>query len=132
LLVFTSFAALFIVTGKRSAEHSRLGRDRGVHRLVLDHYTESFLSSTLTIAATVTVAAYCLWAFERTGLLAHAGHHVVWIELTVIPLVLAVLHIFRVLDAGKGGEPEQLALHDHMLQGYGLLWLAFMGMGLYA
>jgi decaprenyl-phosphate phosphoribosyltransferase len=130
-LVFTSFAALFIVTGKRCAEHSRLGRDRGVHRLVLDQYTESFLKSTLTIAATVTVAAYCLWAFERTGLLAHAGHHVVWIELTVIPLVLAVLHIFRLLDAGQGGEPEQLALHDHILQGYGLLWLAFMGMGLY-
>ena len=88
---------------------------------------ESFLKSTLTISATVTVASYCLWAFERTGLLAHAGNKVVWIELTVIPLVLAVLHIFRLLDAGKGGEPEQLALHDHVLQGYGLLWLASDG-----
>ena len=77
------------------------------------------MKSTLTISATVTVASYCLWAFERTGLLAHAGHEVVWVELTVIPLVLAVLHIFRLLDAGKGGEPEQLALHDHVLQGYG-------------
>jgi decaprenyl-phosphate phosphoribosyltransferase len=131
-LVFTSFAALFIVTGKRTAEHSRLGRDRGVHRPVLDQYSESFLRSTLTIAATVTVAAYCLWAFERTGLLAHAGHHVVWIELTVLPLVLAVLHILRLLDAGHGGEPEQIALHDHVLQGYGLLWIGFMGLGLYA
>ncbi len=108
-LVFTSFAALFVVTGKRSAEYARLGRDRGVHRQVLDEYTESFLKSTLIISATVTVASYCLWAFERTGLLAHAGHEVVWVELTVIPLVLAVLHIFRLLDAGKGGEPEQLA-----------------------
>ena len=67
----------------------------------------------------MTVASYCLWAFDRTGLSAHAGHHVVWIELTVVPLVLAVLHILRLLDAGKGGEPEQLALHDHILQGYG-------------
>ena len=130
-LVFTSFAALFLVTGKRCAEHARLGLDRGVHRLVLDQYTESFLKSTLTISASVTVASYCLWAFERTGLLAHAGHHVVWIELTVVPLVLAVLHIFRVLDAGHGGEPEQLALHDHMLQGYGVLWLVLMSLGLY-
>ncbi len=131
-LVFTSFAALFVVTGKRCAEHARLGSGRGVHRVVLDHYTESFLKSVLTIAATVTVAAYCLWAFERTGLLAHAGHHIVWIELTVIPLVLAVLHILRVLDAGRGGEPEQLALRDHILQGYGVLWLVLMGIGLYA
>jgi decaprenyl-phosphate phosphoribosyltransferase len=86
----------------------------------------------LTIAATVTVASYCLWAFERTGLLAHAGHHVVWIELTVVPLVLAVLHIFRLLDSGQGGEPEELALHDHVLQGYGVLWAILMAIGLYA
>jgi decaprenyl-phosphate phosphoribosyltransferase len=132
-LVFTSFAALFVVTGKRYAEHARLGDARGIHRSVLDEYTESFLRSTLTISASVTVATYCLWAFDRTGLAAaHSGHHVVWIELTVIPLVLAVLHIFRLLDAGKGGEPERLALHDHVLQGYGLLWVGLMAIGLYA
>ena len=51
-LVFTSFAALFVVTGKRYAEHTRLGHDRGEHRQVLDQYTESFLKSTLTISAT--------------------------------------------------------------------------------
>ena len=130
-LVFTSFAALFVVAGKRYAEHTRLGQDRGAHRQVLDQYTGSFLNSTLIISATVSVASYCLWAFDRTGLLAHAGHEVVWIELTVIPLVLAVLHIFRLLDAGQGGEPEQLALKDHVLQLYGLFWFALMGIGLY-
>ena len=49
----------------------------------------------------------------------------------MIPLVLSVLHILRLLDAGKGGEPEQIALRDHVLQGYGLLWLGLMGVGLY-
>lgn len=130
-LVFTSFAALFIVTGKRCAELARLGRDQGMHRTVLDQYTESFLKSTLTISATVTVASYCLWAFDRTGLLAHAGDRVVWIELTVVPLVLSVLHVLRLLDAGHGGEPEELALRDHVLHGYGVLWLALMAIGLY-
>jgi decaprenyl-phosphate phosphoribosyltransferase len=130
-LVFTSFAALFVVTGKRYAEHERLGHERGVHRSVLDDYTESFLRSILTIAASVTVATYCLWAFDRTGLLA-AGHHVVWIELTVVPLVLSVLHIFRLLDAGHGGEPEKLVLRDHVLQGYAGLWLVLIILGLYA
>ena len=131
-LVFTSFAALFIVTGKRYAEHSRLGSERGVHREVLDQYTDSFLKSTLTIAATVTLASYCLWAFERTGFIAHAGNKTVWIELTVVPVVLSVLHILRLLDDGHGGEPEQLALRDHMLQGYGVIWLILMSIGLYA
>jgi decaprenyl-phosphate phosphoribosyltransferase len=129
-LVFTSFAALFVVTGKRYAEHARLGHERGIHRSVLDEYSESFLRSILIIAASVTVATYCLWAFDRTGLLA-AGHHVVWIELTVIPLVLSVLHIFRLLDAGHGGEPEQLVLRDHVLQVYAGLWLVLMILGLY-
>ena len=129
-LVFTSFAALFVVTGKRYAEHERLGDERGVHRSVLDEYTESYLRSILTIAASVTVATYCLWAFDRTGLLA-AGHHVVWIELTVVPLVLSVLHIFRLLDAGHGGEPERLVLRDHILQVYAGLWVVLMVLGLY-
>lgn len=131
-LVFTSFAALFIVTGKRYAELAHLGSEQGMHRPVLDQYSESFLKSTLTISATVTVASYCLWAFARTGLLAHAGNNVVWIELTVVPLVLSVLHILRLLDAGHGGEPENLALRDHVLHGYGLLWLALMVIGLYS
>ena len=130
-LVFTSFAALFIVTGKRCAELAHLGSEQGMHRPVLNQYSESFLKSTLTISATVTVASYCLWAFARTGLLAHAGHHVIWMELTVIPLVLSILHILRLLDAGQGGEPENLALRDHVLHGYGVLWLVLMGIGLY-
>ena len=131
-LVFTSFASLFIVTGKRCAEHARLGSERGTHREVLDQYSQSFLKSILTISATVTLASYCLWAFERTGFLAHAGNRAVWIELTVIPVVLSVLHIFRLLDDGQGGEPEELALHDHLLQGYGAMWVMLMGIGLYA
>jgi len=128
-LVFTSFAALFVVTGKRCAEHARLGEHRGVHRQVLDQYTDSFLRSTLMLSATVTVASYCLWAFDRTGLLAHAGDGVVWIELTVVPLVLAVLHVLRLLDAGHGGEPEQLVLRDRTLQAFGVSWLALMAIG---
>jgi len=40
-------------------------------------------------------------------------------------------HLTVFLDAGHGGEPEQLALRDHVLQGYGALWLALMGIGLY-
>ena len=103
-LVFTSFAALFLVTGKRCAEHARLGLDRGEHRLVLDQYTESFLKSTLTISATVTVASYCLWAFERTGLLA-VPHDVGWIELTVVRWCWCPGHL-RLLDVGRAASPS--------------------------
>ena len=131
-LVFVSFGALFVITGKRAAEYMRLGDQRGEHRPVLALYTESFLRSTLVLSATVTVAAYCLWAFDRSGILSHARHHAVWVELTVVPLVLAVLHVMRRLDAAEGGEPDQLALHDRLLQGYAVGWVILMCIGLYA
>jgi decaprenyl-phosphate phosphoribosyltransferase len=131
-LVVTSFGALFVVTGKRSAEHVHLGEDRAVHREVLGQYTTSFLQSTLTLTATATATAYCLWAFERTGLAARAGHHVVWVQLTVIPVILGILYVLRLLDAGQGGAPEELAWRDHFLHVLGVVWIAMMGIGLYA
>jgi decaprenyl-phosphate phosphoribosyltransferase len=131
-LVVTSFGALFVVTGKRAAEHRHLGEVRGLHRAALEQYSDSFLASVLTVTATVTVTAYCLWAFDKnTGLLHHA-HHAVWIQLTVVPVVLAVLYVLRLLDAGQGGAPEDLALHDHFLQVMALTWVGLLAVGLYA
>lgn len=131
-LVVTLFGALFVVTGKRAAEHVHLGDDRAGHRVVLGQYTPSFLQSTLTMTATATATAYCLWAFERTGLVARAGHHLVWVQLTVIPVILGILYVLRLVDAGKGGAPEELVLHDHFLQALGIAWVVMMGIGLYA
>jgi decaprenyl-phosphate phosphoribosyltransferase len=77
------------------------------------------------------MTAYCLWAFDRGGLAARAGHHFVWIELTVVPVLLGVLYVLRLLDAGKGGAPEQLALHDRFLQVAGAIWVVLLVIGLY-
>jgi decaprenyl-phosphate phosphoribosyltransferase len=130
-LVVTCFGALFIVVGKRSAEHARLGSERGDHRPVLTSYTPSFLRSTLTLAASVALTAYFLWAFEATGLAGRAGSRVVWIQLTVVPVILGTLHVLWLLDAGRGGTPEDLALRDRFLQALGVLWLVFFSIGLY-
>jgi decaprenyl-phosphate phosphoribosyltransferase len=130
-LVVTSFGALFVVTGKRAAEYITLGEHRIEHRAVLAEYTSSFLQSTLTLTASVMVTAYCLWAFDRAGLQTRAGHHFVWIQLTVVPMILGVLYVLRLLDSGRGGAPEDLALHDHFVQGFGLVWLVLFSIGLY-
>jgi decaprenyl-phosphate phosphoribosyltransferase len=132
-LVVTSFGALFLVTGKRMAEHRHLGENREAHRAVLAQYTSTFLQSVLVLTATVTVTAYCLWAFERGGLADHAHHHLLtWVELTVVPVVLGILYVLRLLDAGRGGAPEELALHDRVLQVLGLAWVVLLAVGLYA
>jgi len=131
LLVVTSFGALFVVTGKRASEHRMLGDDRGRHRAVLEQYTETFLRSTLVLTASVTVTAYCLWAFERTGLLSRAGHHFIWIQLTVVPVVVGLLIVLRLVDAGKAGAPEELVLHERSLQVLAVLWVVLFSIGIY-
>ncbi len=134
-LAVTSFAAMFIVTGKRFAEHKSLGGDREAHRPVLGDYTPTFLQSTLTLTATAAVTTYCLWAFDRSGSglgFPHPGHGVIWIQLTVVPFALAVLHVFRVVDAGGGAVPEELALRDRWLQFFGAVWVLFFLVGIYA
>lgn len=131
-LVVISFGALFVVVGKRLAEFHELGAGRGVHRAVLDTYTEGFLRSALTLCAGVTVTGYCLWAFaiDRSGL---GVHHVeIWIQLSVIPVVLAVLYVLLQLDAGRGGAPEDLVLEDRVVQALGVIWAILVVIGIYS
>lgn len=130
-LVVTSLGALFVVAGKRAAEYQRLGEDRGAHRAVLSQYNWTFLQSVLVVSSSVTVTAYCLWAFDRTGLASAPGHHPVWLELTVAPVVLGVLYVLWLLLEGKGGAPEELAFHDRRLQILGLIWVALFAVGIY-
>jgi decaprenyl-phosphate phosphoribosyltransferase len=131
LLVVTSFGALFVVVGKRASERRLLGQDRSQHRPVLASYTETFLTSTLILTAGVTVTAYCLWAFERTGLMSRAGHHFIWIQLTVVPVVVGLLLVLRLIDAGDGGAPEELVLRERSLQVLAVLWVVLFAVGIY-
>ena len=85
----------------------------------------------LTLSAAVTVSAYCLWAFERASQV-HPGHDPIWFQLTIVPFVIALLHVLRLLDSGAGAAPEELALQDHRLQIYGLSWVALFAIGIYS
>ncbi len=132
-LIVTSFGSLLIVTGKRSGEKHLLVEHRsddGSVRQTLGSYTQSFLRSVRTLSAAVSVTAYCLWAFERASQL-HPGHHVIWFQLTIVPFVVALLHVLRLFDSGAGAAPEDLALHDHRLQIYGICWIALFATGAY-
>lgn len=133
-LVVTSFSALFIVIGKRTGEHEMLGDERALHRSTLELYSPQFLRSALTLSAAGAVTTYCLWAFDKGGLSQHGSHvgHLVWIELSVAPVITGVLYILRILDAGRGGAPSELALEDRTLQVLALIWAVLVGIGVYA
>ncbi len=129
-LVVISFGALFLVVGKRSSELKKVGA--GATRRVLAEYTPEFLHSALTLSATVVVTGYCLWAFDTsaTGLSSH-DHHVVPIRLTAVPVTLAILFIMRSAEAGDGSSPEDLLVHNRVVQVLGLTWAVLLAIGIY-
>jgi len=133
-LIVASFGSLLIVTGKRSGEKQLLSEEEADHgsiRQTLGLYTPTFLRSVRILSAAVTVSAYCLWAFGRAAEL-HKGTDPIWFQLTVIPFTVALLHIMWILDSGQGAAPEELAIHDHRLQIYGVCWIALFAAGVYA
>jgi len=130
-IIVSSFGSLLIVTGKRSAEYGELGELRGAHRPTLNAYPEAFLRSVRLLAAAVTVSAYCLWAFERSAQVGR-GHHPIWFELSIVPFVIAILHVELRFASGQGGAPEEMALRDRMLQLLGIVWVALVAVGIYA
>lgn len=132
-LVVVSFGALFLVVGKRTAELHRLADRATAHRKVLGEYSENFLYAALTMTATITITGYCLWAFDTSSSgLSSTLHNIVPIRLSVIPIVLATLHVLRLLIGGGGGAPEELALEDRTVQALAVVWIVLIMIGIYA
>jgi decaprenyl-phosphate phosphoribosyltransferase len=130
-VIVSSFGSLLVVAGKRSAEHAELGELRAAHRPALAVYPPGFLRSVRLLSASVAVTAYCLWAFERSVQVGR-GHHPIWFELSIIPFVLAVLHVELRFEQGQGSAPEDIALHDRTLQALAAAWLVLFAIGVYA
>ncbi|MDP8976217.1 MAG: decaprenyl-phosphate phosphoribosyltransferase [Actinomycetota bacterium] len=127
-LIVTSFGSLLLVSGKRTAEHMHLGEQRGKHRSTLGTYSLGFLHRVRSVAAAVAVAAYVLWAIEKAA----AAQGAVWFPLSIVPFVLVTLRHVLLLDAGKGGCPEELLLEDRPLQVLVVMWMATVAVGIHA
>jgi len=118
-LIVAASVALFVVTGKRSAEYSALGDRAGLHRRALAHYSASYLGYVRAVSSTIAILTYCLWAFEVSD---RAGNPV-WFQLAIVPFVLGVLRYALLLDQGEGGAPEEVLLRDRVLLVIGLAWV---------
>lgn len=126
-IIVVGFSSLFIVTGKRSAEHHELGEAASGHRATLASYTEPFLRYVRGAATATAFAAYCVWAFEK----GEGTDGAIWFELSIIPFVLAMLRYALLLERGDGGAPEEIFLRNRVLQALGAVWLLLFGIGIY-
>ena len=131
-LIVASFGSLFMVAGKRHGEHLDLGADRGATRTTLAAYSSGYLHYVWTMASGVTVAAYCLWAFEQAKREVAIGDvSLPLYELSIVPFVLGVLRYALLIEAGRGGAPEEVVLGDRTLQLIGLAWVVVFGCAVY-
>jgi decaprenyl-phosphate phosphoribosyltransferase len=127
-LLCTSFGSLFIVTGKRYAELREYGDHAGAVRASLNDYTLGFLRIVLSVTVGVTLVSYCIWAFDTKEL---AGNNLPFYELSIIPMLTALLRYTLILEQGHGAAPEEIFSADRTLQVLGLLWLAVFVLGVY-
>ncbi|GAA2741812.1 decaprenyl-phosphate phosphoribosyltransferase [Terrabacter aerolatus] len=118
-LIVTGFASLFVVIGKRLSELVSVGLEDRTRR-ALGSYTQSYLRMMFGVCGAVTVTAYCLWAFG----LGTAPSQGVFAGVSVVPLVLLIMRYSLDADLGRAQEPEQVMLHDHVLQALGAIWFA--------
>jgi decaprenyl-phosphate phosphoribosyltransferase len=127
-LLTTSFASLFIVTGKRYAELREMG-DGGETRATLEEYTTEFLRTVLSVSCGAAMVMYCFWAFDTKEL---AGSDLPFYELSIVPVCTALLRYLLVIEQGQGSAPEEIFAADRTLQVLGLLWAVLFGIGVYA
>ncbi|MEZ0494380.1 decaprenyl-phosphate phosphoribosyltransferase [Kineococcus sp. TBRC 1896] len=117
-LLTTAFGSLFMAAGKRYGEARRGELTGEPVRRVVQRYTTTYLRFVWTLAATVVVTTYALWAVEV--LVPQSGTQLA--TLTVVPFILAVLRYAVDVDRGAAEEPEEIALHDKVLLVLALAW----------
>ena len=118
-LLAASFGSLFMAAGKRYAEVVMLGEGQAATRRSLMGYSETYLRFVWSVSAAITIMTYGLWSFDL-----HDDTGTPWATISMAPFVLAVLRYAVDVDAGRAGEPEEIALSDRVLQGLALIWLA--------
>ena len=125
-LLATAFGSLFMVSGKRYAE-IRLYEATGAQiRSSLRKYSASYLRFVWATSVAIVITTYSLWAFDL-----QQQSRSVWSVISIVPFVMALLRYAVDVDSGKAGEPEEIVLHDRVLQILGVAWVASVALAFY-
>jgi decaprenyl-phosphate phosphoribosyltransferase len=127
-VLVTVFGSLFIVSGKRYAELREIGDTAPAVRSTLADYSMSYLRIVLIVSCGAALVSYCQWAFEIQN-----GSDGDWpfYELSIVPMLTALLRYALVLEQGRGAAPEDVFAGDRVLQLLGLAWVVLFGLAVY-
>lgn len=126
-LIISCFGSLFVATAKRTAEKRELGDQAAELRPTLGHYSHEYLGFLRSVSVAAVLISYCLWAVER----ANEDGAKVFILLTIVPFLIAILRYALLVDQGKGAAPEEVLLHDRQMQVMGIMWAVLLMLGIY-
>ncbi len=127
-ILVTVFGSLFIVTGKRYAELREVGEDGAAVRATLAEYSIDYVRIVLTVSCGAALVSYCQWAFEARDL---AVTDWPFYELSIVPMLTALLRYALVLEQGRGAAPEEVFASDRVLQLLGVAWVVVFGLAVY-
>lgn len=130
-LLVMAFGSLFMAAGKRYAELSLHLETGAKIRKALESYTPTYLRFVWTLAATVLVLCYALWAYDRGADPTQPDGGAIWLQISIVPFTIAVLRYAVDVDAAQAGEPEDIALGDRVLQVLAALWVLTVVIGVY-
>jgi decaprenyl-phosphate phosphoribosyltransferase len=122
-----TFGSLFIVVGKRYAELNEVG-DSAQTRATLEVYSVGYLRMVLSVSLAGVLISYCVWAFETS---AASSSDWPFYELSIVPMLMALLRYLLVLDEGEGSAPEDVFTSDRLLLLLGLCWIVIYGLAVY-
>jgi decaprenyl-phosphate phosphoribosyltransferase len=122
-----TFGSLFIVVGKRYAELNELGGDAQT-RATLEVYSIDYLRMLLGVSLAGVLISYCIWAFETS---AASSSDWPFYELSIVPMLMALMRYLLVLDQGHGAAPEEVFTSDRLLWLLGLCWIVVYGLAVY-
>jgi decaprenyl-phosphate phosphoribosyltransferase len=127
-VLVTVFGSLFIVAGKRYAELREIGEDAAAVRATLADYTIGYLRIVLVVSCGAALVSYCQWAFETSDL---AATDWPFYELSIVPMLTALLRYALVIEQGRGAAPEEVFASDRVLQLLGAVWVVVFGLAVY-
>jgi decaprenyl-phosphate phosphoribosyltransferase len=119
-LILACSAAAFVVAGKRLSD-VLAGHEGSVP------YPAAYLRGIWVLAGSVSVTAYCLWAFA----VPHTVDGVAWSQVSIIPFALAILRYAYGIEQGEAAAPELVFLRDRVLLGITLAWVVVYAAGVY-
>jgi len=111
-----------------AAEGAPRGLEAGTRRS-LTRYSESYLRFAWMLAAVMVLISYSLWAFEVRE--EEAAFGLPWTAISIAPFTLGLLQYALEVDTGNAGEPEEVVLHDRVLQGIGALWIVIISVAVF-